>query len=134
MTALKLKDINDESVTTTIMVDKIIDKMTPDSFWRVCGIPHGELVETDGTIKWYWHGELDRRNGPAVIEPNGNKRWYSRGIMHRIDGPAAVYVSNLPDIWVVDGRPVNNFREFQEFSGLSDEDILFLKIKYGNIK
>lgn len=112
----------------------LTDKMIPDSFWHERGILHGKLIEPDGTIKWYWRGELDCRSGPAIIEPNGNKRWYTLGIMHRIDGPAAIYVNNPPDTWVVKGRRASNFKQFQAMTGLSDEDILLLKLKYGDIE
>lgn len=110
----------------------MIDKMIPDSFWRERGL-HGMVTEPDGTIKWYWRGDLDNGKGPAIIEPNGNKRWYSRGIMHRIDGPAAVYPNNPPNTWVVYGKRASNFRQFQTMTGLSDEDILLLKLKFGGI-
>ncbi|SFE00593.1 hypothetical protein SAMN04324257_00152 [Thermoanaerobacter thermohydrosulfuricus] len=54
-------------------------------------LPNGNKLE-----KWYWHGKLHRRNGPAVkeYEKDGRliyKAWYRNGKLYRKDGPTEMF-------------------------------------------
>lgn len=115
---------------------KLKNGRVADTFWDCRGILHSindiPIIDPDGTKKWYWRGYISRRNGPAIVEPDGSTRWYDRGILHRKDGPAVTH-PNMPDTWYVYGKRTRNFREFQELSKCPDEDIITLKLKYGDI-
>lgn len=58
------------------------------------------LIDNDGTQYWEdEHGELHRKNGPAVISPNtGYKAYLLHGSYHREDGPAIIY-PNGDEVW-----------------------------------
>jgi hypothetical protein len=49
---------------------------------------NGEIVDDDGSRRWYKDGLLHREDGPAVELPNGDKEWCQFGQYHRVDGPA----------------------------------------------
>ena len=47
-----------------------------------------QIVESDGTRKWYWKKRLHRVDGPAIEWADGGEEWYCHGRRHRGDGPA----------------------------------------------
>jgi hypothetical protein len=52
---------------------------------------------------------------------------------HRIDGPACIWANGkYNEWWVLDVR-CKNFKEFQYASGLSDDQMCILRLKYGEI-
>ena len=77
------------------------------------------------------NGLHHRIDGPAVIYDNGDESWYVHGVRHRIDGPALTWHGN--DGWFIDGVRYYYFKEFQEASGLSDEQMCVLRLKYGEL-
>ncbi len=69
--------------------------------------------------------------------PDGCQVWYMDSIMHRTDGPAFIRNINNPSsqvYWYVDGLAYRNNKEYKEASGISDEDMVAMVIKYGNVK
>lgn len=65
---------------------------------------------TDGTEEWLEDDELHRLDGPAYINPAGFQFWY------------------------VHGKQVHSFKQLQTVSGISDEAVTVLVLKYGDIK
>ena len=69
---------------------------------------HGELHRKDGpaaeyttgTKVWRQHGRLHRDDGPAIEHANGDKSWYSRGYLHREDGPAMILANGTKAWWL----------------------------------
>jgi hypothetical protein len=52
---------------------------------------------------------------------------------HREDGPAVMYDTGSVS-WYVHGIPCCSNKEYQQATGLSDEDMLILILKYGNVE
>lgn len=90
--------------------------------------PH--LIAPAMGIEYYYNGLLHRVDGPAVILKNGIRIWYYNGLLHREDGPA---ISGKPPGWYVHGQNVQNFEEYQQLVGCSDEIIFYYVLKYGTI-
>ena len=44
-----------------------------------------QVINKDGTQRWYKHGQLHREDGPAVIHPNGYQAWFKDGKRHSFD-------------------------------------------------
>lgn len=65
---------------------------------------------TDGSEEWLEDDELHRTDGPAYINPSGLQYWYFHGIR------------------------INSLEQLQTVAGLSDEEMTFLALKYGDIK
>lgn len=116
------------------------------------------IIRTDGTEKWYRYGKLHRVGGPAMSNLDGTEeRWYYRGrlhredggpalisaatkewrrhgMLHRLDGPAEIIGQEKNGYyWWVCGVPVWSLSEFQEESNCYDDDIIMLRLKYGDI-
>lgn len=87
---------------------------------------------SEGTKAWYQHGRLHRLDGPAIAYSDGGYEWYKDGIYHRTDGPA-VYYPGGATLWFVDGWMINSYRKFQQKTKCSNDLIIFLKLKYGNL-
>lgn len=51
---------------------------------------------------------------------------------HRVDGPAIIWDSGA-SYWWVKGKEMHSWNQFQEATGCSDEEIIFYKLKYGEI-
>ena len=132
--------------------------------WEENGRTHredGPAVEMKGgTLKWVQYGKLHRTDGPAVIEPSGylayylnGKRhredgpavighdyeaWYLEHRRHRVGGPAVVYKSTSTQQpsakWYLFGDHIKSFEAYQELSGMTDEDMFLMILKYGEIK
>lgn len=119
----------------------------------------GPAVELkDGTTRWYQHGVLHREDGPASEDPRGRKEWwfngerhrdggpailvddvyevwYKHNKMHRVDGPSVIsrHFSDTK-VWYLDGNIIKSFKEYQDKIGCTDEVIMWLYLKYGDIR
>jgi hypothetical protein len=50
----------------------------------------------DGTVEYRnKHGELHRRNAPAIVHPDGTEYWFLNGLPHRADGSKYWYLNNI---------------------------------------
>lgn len=67
-------------------------------------------------------------DGPAYQEP-GYEEWLVFGKHHRIGGPAVTCRDGSLEWWVNNVK-CKSFAQYQELSGLSDEDMLILQLKY----
>jgi hypothetical protein len=77
------------------------------------------------------NGLHHRIDGPAVIYDNGDESWYVHGVRHRSDGPALTWHGNTG--WFIEGYRHYTYETFQIAGGLSDEHIMVLRLKYGEI-
>lgn len=83
--------------------------------------------------EWYQHNELHRENGPAITYTDGATEWYARNQLHRIGGPA-IHGTYPPYVeWYVLGRSVDTWTDYQRLSECSDEELIMLKLKWGEI-
>lgn len=64
------------------------------------------IVEADGSMAWFWFGNLHRENDqPAVILSNGTQEWHFDGRFHREeDRPAIVDSVNQIQKWYMYGK------------------------------
>ena len=93
----------------------------------------GPIIDEFGNQKWNdVNGYLHREDGPAFIWANGDQNWYKNGRPHRTDGPSDVYIGGLS--WWINGQSYHNNQSFQKAAKLSDEDMLAIVLKYGNVK
>ena len=83
----------------------------------------------DGTQTWWKDGELHRTDGPAIESSNGHCEWWKDGKLHRLDGPA-IERRNGSVEWYVDHKHIRFPYEFQKVTGMSDEEIFVLILKY----
>lgn len=67
--------------------------------------------------------------------PRFNVRMYYDNIkqLHRIDGPAIIIVGRDEYGWYIHGNQARSCAEFQEMSGISNEELLVLQLKWGGI-
>jgi len=87
------------------------------------------VVTPDGYRSWYWHGKLDRGDGPAVIDghyrawyqmgllhrdggpariwPDGSEAWYQMGMLHRENGPALVAPEQSGGLYFIYGKHIS---------------------------
>lgn len=60
---------------------------------------------------------------------------YHCATLHRTDGPATTYISPIDNIleydWMVHGNPCGSWEMYQEEAQITDSEITFLKLKYG---
>lgn len=68
-----------------------------------------------------------------VITKSGYKMWYQGDGLHRLDGPAVIY-PNGTKVWYINDARCHSWHEFQEQSGLSNEEMSLLILKYGEIE
>jgi hypothetical protein len=72
--------------------------------------------------------------GP-LIDKHGNQLWQNNAHnLHRIDGPAYIGIKNEYKSWWINGRCYHDNKSFQEAASLSDEDMIAIVLKYGNVK
>lgn len=90
-------------------------------------------IAPDGTIEFscdfYDSDIVHNRYGPARIYKNGDFEYWIHGILHRVDGPA-IYRGGEALYYLNGIRYTLN--EFSLKVNLSDEEISFLILKYGN--
>ena len=63
----------------------------------------------------------------------GNEYWLKNNQFHRTDGPARIQPAINEVSWYIHGKSYHKNKDFQRDAGLSDEDMLTLILKYGNI-
>lgn len=88
--------------------------------------------DPNGTIRWTMNGMDHRLDGPAIISRSG-QIWCQVGELHREDGPAVIWYDGECE-WHVQGDPIGSYEEFQDATGCSDENLVALKLKYGDIR
>lgn len=71
-------------------------------------------------------------DGPAKIDAYG-KEWIVAGLRHRIDGPAVEDKSTSHKTWYLYGIPIYTYKEFQKAAECTDDDIIILKLKWGEM-
>lgn len=89
-------------------------------------------VSVTGNIRYQINGKYHREDGPAFIGVNGAEGWAINGRTHRIDGPAITWNDGTVE-WYVNNKRCDTIAEYKEAANLSDEDILVLILKYGNL-
>lgn len=100
-------------------------------------LKHFKYLEDAGEIKIWWRedGQPHRIDGPAIVRLTGYKHeeWIQNGEYHRVDGPAVSGANaKSPYIWWwVRGERLVSWGGFQRAGGCSDEQLAFLKLKYG---
>ena len=93
------------------------------------------IIDHDGTEKWCQYGRLHREDGPAVIYPDGGKEWWYEGQLHRNDGPAVIKYYQWRDYglrWFYHGKELRSYIHWLYQTDKTDEEIVFLKLKYGD--
>lgn len=104
--------------------------------WLADGVLHREngpaVIHSNGTQFWYSRGQRHREDGPAAIYYNGAEEWYRFDLLHREDGPAVIFKTG--DVkWYLEDTQVNR-QFFQKYTGLTDEEMFILVLKYGDFK
>lgn len=89
-------------------------------------------INANGTKEWFVNGKRHREGGPACVGLHNGERWYQDGLLHRVDGPAVIFGGGAMD-WFILGVDIVNFEHFQKKTGCSDEEIMLLKLKWGDI-
>lgn len=105
--------------------------------WYRHGLRHREdgpaRIWCNGTKEWYLYGQKHRVGAPAVTYEDGTEIWYEFGLRHRIDGPAYIDDTGQMEFWL-DNKRLASWHEFQQYAKCSDEHILILTLKYGELK
>ena len=87
-------------------------------------------VDEVGDKYWRIDGKIHRTDGPAVEWADGTKEWAIYGLNHRTDGPAVEWAGG--DItWHLDGITLTFDKWLNQTTGLTDEEKVMLKLKYG---
>jgi hypothetical protein len=89
------------------------------------------FVDRDGDIIWYDSSKL-----------TGHESWSTLyKLAHRTDGPAIIYNIGTPRYersrgvrWYINGIRCYTWEQFQKDGGLSDSDMMILRLKYGEIE
>jgi hypothetical protein len=68
------------------------------------------------------------KNGMHINEW-GTKSWYLNGRYHRLDGPAVEYEDGDKE-WLANGKYYDSFDNWLEAINVSDEQKIFLKLKW----
>ena len=68
-----------------------------------------------------------------VINSFGDQFWYYDNKLHRTSGPAVIYISG-EKYWYINNKKYRNNKSYKEAAKLSDEDMLMITLKYGNVK
>ena len=96
---------------------------------------HSRVFASRGIAYQYWlsdENRLHREDGPAVIHLNGTEEWFVHGKRHRVGGPA-VFGPDGNVLWFLNDHIVTSKEAYQTMLNLSDEDMLLLILKYGDI-
>jgi hypothetical protein len=107
--------------------------------------PNGMSLTENGSKVWYLNNELHRSDGPAIEFLNGDESWYLHGERHRVedgtkhwcldgklhrtDGPAATDCDT--NYWCLRGQYYTFDGWLAKTTGLTDEETVMLKLKYG---
>ncbi len=76
-------------------------------------------------------GVIDANAEYSITWTNGLRIWYYGFTKHRIDGPAYIDDGHLE--WYVNGKFARTNKEFQQMSGISDEDLFVMVLIYGDV-
>jgi hypothetical protein len=91
------------------------------------------IIESNGNQYWLGKdGKYHRTDGPAYIWADGSMSWYEDGKLHRTDGPAFIDINGYKE-WYVNGKRKITNLSFQRAAKLSNEDMNFIILKYGNV-
>lgn len=105
--------------------------------WKLQGDLHRDdgpaAIYTNGMEIWYRYGIYHRVGGPAIIRPDLGEYWYQYGARHREDGPAIMFANGRNEWWFL-GVRIHNKREYQSATGITNEQMTMLILKYGDIK
>ena len=107
-----------------------IEKWTANGFYHRVNGP--AIIYPDGSEKWFFKGKMHRDGGPAMTEIGKSKQWFRHGVLHRIDGPAIEYADGRK-VWMIDGIRIVSSKTFQFKTGCTDEELITLILKYGEI-
>ena len=92
------------------------------------------ITKSDGSTRWYYESVLHREDGPAVIYDGADLEiWVNLGMWHRDDGPAFIRHSTSYCEWWVYDRRMRSSSQYQQATGITDEQIAMLILKYGEI-
>jgi hypothetical protein len=83
-----------------------------------------------GTREWYVNGKRHREDGPAAITADGSKYWCLNDKFHREDGPAIERADGSKE-WHVNDKYYDSFDNWLKAVNISDEQKVFLKLKWG---
>ncbi len=67
----------------------------------------------------------------VVDGPAGQEYWISNGRYHRTDGPAIIEYGVMS--WFVNDIFYSSNKRFQKAAKLTDEEMLIMVLKYGNV-
>lgn len=101
-------------------------------------LKHFLYLEKEGRIK-IWRrkdGQPHRVGAPAIMRSmHQHEEWLIDGGYHRTDGPAVcgVNIHGPYRWWWVNNVRMTSWSGFQMASDCSDEEIILLKLKYGNM-
>ena len=104
--------------------------------WHIKGtdILHKEdgpaVIAPGQFISYYINGNEHRDDGPSLIWEDGFQGWSKHGKIHRTDGPALLD-PNWGASWFIEDKEIFSRKLYQELTGLSDEDMSMLVLKYG---
>ena len=87
----------------------------------------------NGTFRYFLGKRLHRKDGPAYIHKDGTEYWYLHGEMHRIDGPAVIYKDGRVE-WYLKNTRIKSAEHFKQVSGCTDEALIMVLLKFGEIK
>lgn len=91
------------------------------------------LSNASETKRYFIDSTPHREDGPAVIYPNGTEYWYVHGQLHRTTGPA-ITLNSGATFWYLNNQRITSRALFQEQANLTDEDMIALILKYGDIE
>jgi hypothetical protein len=91
-------------------------------------------ISPDG-YKWWSDdtGGYHNKSGPAIVWEDGSQVWYINGKLHRTDGPAYIDINGHRE-WYVNGHAYTSDWSYQKAANLSDEDMIAVVLKYGNVE
>ena len=73
-----------------------------------------------------------RAKPSSYVTQAGTEVWTLYGSYHRLDGPAILFNHGI-EMWYVHGKRCKTQKEYQESANLTNEEVLALVIKYGDI-
>jgi hypothetical protein len=92
------------------------------------------IIDGQGTQRWFnLDKKLHREDGPAVLYVDGDQVWYINGKLHREDGPACVGNNGYREWWINSILYTTN-KSYQKAANLSNEDMLMINLKYGDVE
>lgn len=117
----------------SVIVQDGVEKM-----WHANGLLHRDeslgpawIKDSGATEVYYTTGEINRRNGPAVLS-HSEMKWCRHSRMHRTDGPALIREcrDGVQETWWYDGVEFSTFEGWAEIAKPDPELYVFLKLKY----